>query len=294
MEPETTNDPVQESFERTLTSLTELIIATLRQMTPGRFEEARRLCEIAQMIVQAKAKRTAPQKDAPRQEQNQYGEVNHEQAMVRQAAMQALNNVPVRNDEQMGENMMNPHANVGQLDLVDTEDGRRVPAPRRRPPGQLLFDDAGNLVNEQGIIWAHTPDANALMRHMLMAFGPHAQTGVEANRARVAAEEAAELKTLVALMEGTTDPERAKLDRRVKQLMANMERRSNANPNPQEAPPQLPVVPPDDPRGHPVGEGGPEADAAPRVGADGIGEQGNGGPPPARVVHEVGQGAVVS
>jgi len=260
------NDLVQASFEKTLASFTELITATLRQALPGRFEEAKKLCEVAQAISQARAKRATTQKETPQ---------------VAAAAHVLQQPPPLRGDDQMM---------VGGVQLVDA-----VGPPHRRlvgDAGRILFDDQGRLVDENGIAFTGALDANALMRHMLMAFGPHAQTGAEANRARVAAEEADELKSLVALMEGTTEPERAVLDRRVKQLLANVERRSDAN-KAVDSTPAVPVVSPDDSRGHPPVEGGTQADALACVPANGVGGPGNDGAPRAGLVDQVGAHAVV-
>jgi hypothetical protein len=281
----------KDAEQKALTSLTDLIVATLKEATvTTRFQEAQRLCEVAQNLVKARARRAADFKEPEGQAQmGVYN--NHVGGQI--YAVNAVNNMANNGANNFnivagGNQMM---ADPGEMDLVDLPNGGRARRPRAAPPGRILFDDQGNLVNEQGIVYAGHLDANALMRHMLMAFGPHAQTGAEANRARVAHEEAVELKALVSIMSGSTDPERSILDRRVKQLMSNIERRSNANkPEPEV---EVPVVPPDHPRGHQLDAGGAEGDAAPCLPAHVDGVPGDGGPPAARPLDQVGENAVV-
>ncbi len=275
-------DQLPPTFDKALAAVTDLIIAVVRSGLPSRFEEAKALCAIAQGIVQAKGRIVVtPKQEAPAlpAAAPERGEVNERQQM-----MAAVANVA------RAERQLDLQNNDGQFELVDTENGGRV---RRgvRQPGRILFDDQGRLVDENGIAFTGALDSNSLMRHMLMAFGPHAQTGAEANRAKVAREEAEELDTLAGLIAGgVTDPEKSVIERRIKQLMANMERRSNANPP---DPEKAPVVPPDDQRGHPPDAGGGEADDPACVRADDLGDGGDGAPPQPGAQHVVGADAVV-
>lgn len=292
---EQAQDPIHESFDKTLASITELIIATVRSAHANRFEEAKKLCDLAQSILQTKGRLTVAAKvqTAPVQAQAQENQAEgpaYEQRMVRAAA---ANYGHVNN---------NPHpiavAGGNGLELVDTPDGGRAwvraenQQHRYREPGALLFDAQGRLVNEHGVALTGPLDANSLMRHMLMAFGPNVQTGTEANRARVAADEAVELQALQNVIERAAPATREVLERRVRQLTSNMEIRSNAH-QPPTRPQEVPVVPPDDSRGHPPDEGGAEGDDAPRLPAHAVGGGGNGRAEGQGAQHVVGADAVV-
>jgi hypothetical protein len=262
-------DPVLESFDNALAAMTSVIVATVRGTNSNRFEEAKKLCDIAQNILQAKGRATVPPKNAPAPVAVQ----EHQDQMAN----------PVVNGIVANANVYQPV----NMNMVDTPDGRRVNVAHP-PPGGLLFDAQGRLVDEHGLVFTGPLDTNALMRHMLMAFGPHAQTGAEANRARVAVDEAVELQALQNIIERAEPATRQVLERRIAQLTTNMERRSNANGTK-----ALPVVPPDDQRGHPPDAGGAEADDAARLRADAFGNAGDGEPPRARPVEQVGADAVV-
>jgi len=294
--------------EETLASLTDLIIATLKEPLPSRFQEAIRLCEVAQTLIKSRAKRADDfRKLAPVDQQGEL--VTERQAMLAAAArMQqivAVNNTAVTANGIITATTAGTGTNIVGYNLVGDVNAQYVDmpvtpgGPIRRPQqleGRVLFDEQGRLVDEGGALWTGPLDTNSLMRHMLMAFGPHAQTGAEANRARVASEEAQELDSLAGLIAGgVTDPEKSVIEKRIAQLMSNMERRSNANrpAAAEEAKEELRVVPPDDSRGHPPGEDGPEGNEAPSVRADAGGGSGDGEPPPQGALNQVGEIAVV-
>jgi len=276
--------------DRALANITELIVATLREGTPQRFEEVKKLCDVAQNLVKARVRRVADVvKAEPPGQGNDDNMANYQQAVHR--ALNAVNIMGGTANNTV--TMTTGNAGcwggavyAGPYNVVDTPEGGRQAIPVEGPQERrMLFAPDGSLVDQNGIAWTGPLDSNALMRHMIMAFGPHAQTGAEANRARVAADEATELKALTGLVETMPEPERVNLRRRIRNLMVDMEKRADA-PKPAQ------VVHPDDPRGHQVGEGGGHH-APPRLPAHVVGDAGNGEPPRTSVVVTVGTQAVV-
>ena len=224
-----------EAAEKTLESLSDLIIATLKTPSSDRFAEVTRLCNIAQQLIRARGRRAEDFKKIAEQGDAAQDNMDGPVVMAHNGANigNAFNVVAFNNGGANVAQMVGPAREIVDGQLVD----RALPV--RREPGRILFDDQGRLVNEQGIAYTGPLDANSLMRHMLVTFGPNAQTGAEANRARVAAEETAELKLLVSLSSAATDPEKSILEKRISQLMTNMQMRTqnaNGTPDPQEEP----------------------------------------------------------
>jgi hypothetical protein len=153
---------------------------------------------------------------------------------------------------------------------VENDGDQNMAAPARR--GNAYFP-----VNDRG-------DAE---REFMLTFGQNAQIQAEAQKAAVAREEAQELATLTATAASMAEAERGPLQARIRILIENMEVRNNAR-KPAAGPPALPaaaagnadpepgVVPPQLPRGHQAGAGGPGADDAQGVRADANGAQGHG------------------
>lgn len=272
-----------------LGAITDLMIATLKEEgVASRFEEVKKLCDVVQNLQKARARRAADFHEGVQNPPQNGGGGGI--------------NVQYAGGNFVGGNVINTGINNGGLvynvvangavqqenmpQYVDDALGRRRALNQAvARPGRILFDDQGRLVDEAGIALTGTLDGNSLMRHMLMAFGPHAQTGAEANRAHVAADEAVELKALQGLLEKAEPAERATLNRRVKQLMSNMARRSNANPEPEA---EVRVVPADDQRGHPPDAGGDGDDDPPRLRANEPRNARNAGAPGPGAVHQLG------
>ena len=140
-------------------------------------------------------------------------------------------------------------------------DVMQAPAPRRGR-GYFGANDQAEAQNE-----------------FMQTFGQNAQIHAEAQKATVAAQEAAELQTLTATRAALPENQRGQIDARIRVLLDNMEVRNNAR-----QPAALPaataiepgVVPPVVPRGHPAGAGGAGGDDVAGVPAHANGAGGNG------------------
>lgn len=74
-----------EAAERSIEAIEDLVVFTLKEPKPGRFNEAKRLCEVAQSLLKARARRAA---DFQEEEPELITDRNHYVRAVAQALNQ--------------------------------------------------------------------------------------------------------------------------------------------------------------------------------------------------------------